>query len=104
MVSMGNYGKYLHEHLQGLQGKSTLLSQETFKLIHTPVDGYGFGWSVGDDAAHGGAYSKHSGTIGTYYSNTMIIPATGRAIAVSCNCGASGPVDKLVTSLAWAKP
>lgn len=49
----------------------------------------------------------HSGTIGTYYSNTMIITATGRAIAVSCKCGgpsASGPVDKLVTSLTWAKP
>lgn len=107
MVSMGNYGKYLHEHLQGLQGKSTLLSQETFKLIHTPVGGYGFGWSVGDDAAHGGAYSTHSGTIGTYYSNTMVIPATGRAIAVSCNCaspGASGSIDMLVRSLAWANP
>ncbi len=106
MVSMGNYGKYLQEHLQGLQGKSTLLSQETFKLIHTPVAGYGFGWAVGDDAAHGGAYSTHNGTIGTYYSTTMIIPATGRAIAVSCNCGgpsASGPVDQLVKSLAWAK-
>ncbi|MES2901115.1 MAG: serine hydrolase domain-containing protein [Pseudomonadota bacterium] len=107
MVSMGNYGKYLHEHLQGLQGKSTLLSQETFKLIHTGVSGYGFGWGVGNDAAHGGAYSAHNGTIGTYYSSTMIIPATGRAIAVSCNCGgpsASAAVEKLVTSLAWANP
>jgi len=107
MVSMGNYGNYLREHLQGLQGKSTLLSQETFKLIHTPVGGYGYGWVVGDDAAHGGAYSAHAGTIGTYYSKTMIIPATGRAIAVSCNCGgpgAAGPVDMLVASLAWAKP
>lgn len=106
MVSMGNYGKYLHEHLQGLQGKSAMLSHETFKLMHTPVGGYGFGWGVGNDPAHGGAYSEHNGTMGTYYARTLLIPATGRAIAVSCNCDSDGArvrVDALVNKLAWIK-
>lgn len=107
MLSMGNYGKFLHEHLQGLQGKSTVLSQETFKLIHTPVAGYAFGWQEGDDPAHGGAYSTHNGTVGAYYARTLIIPSTGRAVAVSCNCAMAGgaePVDRLVNKLAWLNP
>lgn len=106
MVSMGAYGKYLYQHLQGLQGKSTMLSQETFKLMHTPVSGYGFGWAVGNDPAHGGSYSSHNGTIGTYYAKTVLIPATGRAVAVSCNCdsdGAKVQIDALVNKLAWIK-
>ncbi len=105
-VSMADYGKYLHEHLLGLQGKSTYLSAATFQLIHTPVDGYGFGWHVGDDAQVG-HYSTHDGTIGTYTSVTMLVPGTGRAIAVSCNCYAANgiePIAQLLARLVVAKP
>jgi CubicO group peptidase (beta-lactamase class C family) len=105
-ISMADYGKYLHEHLRGLQGKSAYLSAATYKLIHTPVDGYGFGWSVGDDADIGGRYSVHNGTILTYYSTTILVPGTGRAVAVSCNCYAENGNDaaeKLLLRLVGAK-
>lgn len=105
-LSMADYGKYLHEHLLGLQGKSTYLSAETFKLIHTPVEGYGFGWHVADDPEVGGRFSVHNGTILTYYSITILVPGTQRAIAVSCNCyaeSANAQIDELLMRLAVAK-
>jgi CubicO group peptidase (beta-lactamase class C family) len=107
MVSMRDYGNYLHEHLQGLQGKSSYLSPETFKLIHTPVDEYGFGWQVGNDPELGGQFSIHNGTILTYSSITIIAPGNNRAVAVSCNCyseTAMEQIGELMLRLAAAKP
>lgn len=94
MASMTDYGKYMQEHLQGLRGNSAFLSQDTFRLIHTPVEGYAFGWGVGDDAVVG-RYSSHNGTIGTYYSITIMLPASNRAVAVSCNCHSAAAMEKL---------
>ena len=105
MASMDNYGRYLQEQLRGLQGKSALLSQDTFRLIHTPVDGYGFGWSVGDDAVLG-RYSVHDGSIGTYYAITILVPGSNRAVAVSCNCYAPAVAEQMaqfVRQLAFAR-
>lgn len=102
MVSMADYGKLLNEHLKGLQGKSTYLSQDTFRLIHTPVEGYGYGWLVGDDPALG-RVSYHYGSIGSYYSSTMVVPGTKVAIAAVCNCASpvvKEKLDQLVKKLA----
>jgi CubicO group peptidase (beta-lactamase class C family) len=94
MASMADYGKYLQQHLLGLQGKSAFLSQDTFRLMHTPVDTYGLGWVVGDDAVIG-HYSVHGGSIGTYYAITILVPESNRAVAVSCNCYSDAAVDQI---------
>lgn len=86
-LSLGapDYGRFLREQLHGLQGRSTYLKQETFRQMHTPVDGYGFGWGVVDVPGLGQA-SLHSGSAGTYYVTNRVIPGKDRAVAVMCNC------------------
>lgn len=104
MASMADYGKYLRQHLLGLQGKSAFLSHNTFRLMHTPVDTYGFGWTVGDDAVLG-RYSVHTGSIGSYYAITIMVPGADRAVAVSCNCygdAAVAQIDRFARTLASA--
>ncbi|MES2323874.1 MAG: serine hydrolase domain-containing protein [Pseudomonadota bacterium] len=85
MVSMADYGKYLKEHLQGLQGKSSFLSEATFRRIHTPIDNYGLGWMIHTEPGLG-AVSIHDGSFQTYFAITALIPSKNRAVAVVCNC------------------
>jgi D-alanyl-D-alanine carboxypeptidase len=64
MLSAKDYGIYLRAHLDGLQRRSRYLAADTFSLMHTPVDGYGHGWGVDQDAVLG-RYSAHSGSWNT---------------------------------------
>lgn len=84
-MSAPDCGRFLREQLYGLQGRSTYLKQADVALMHTPVDGYGFGWGVVDVPGVGRA-SLHSGSAGTYYVTNRVIPARNRAVAVMCNC------------------
>lgn len=85
VVSAKEYGIFLRAHLDGLRGRSAYLSEDTFRLIHTPVEQYGFGWAVGDDAALG-RISAHAGSWGTYTVTSIVVPDKDRAVAVLCNC------------------
>ena len=84
-LSAPDYGRFLLEQLHGLQGRSAYLTQADVALMHTPVDGYGFGWGVVDVPGLG-PVSLHSGTAGTYYVTNRVIPGKDRAVAVMCNC------------------
>ena len=94
MLSAPEYGKLLRAQLEGLKGQSTYLDSETFKLIHTPVDGYGFGWAVTDDATLG-RNSAHAGSWGTYYVFAIVVPGANRAVAIMCNCYSTGVEQQL---------
>jgi CubicO group peptidase (beta-lactamase class C family) len=96
MLSAKEYGRFLRAHLDGLQGRSTYLSADTFTLIHTPVAGYGFGWLVGDDAKLG-RISAHGGSWGTYTVLSIVVPGADRAVAVLCNCYSPQTIDQLDT-------
>jgi CubicO group peptidase (beta-lactamase class C family) len=91
MMSMDDYGKFLRENLRGLRWISRYLPKDTFRMIHTPVDGYGLGWLVTDDPVLG-RISYHYGSVSTYYASTVIVPKTKRAVSVACNC--SSPAAK----------
>lgn len=89
-----DYGRFLHEQLRGLQGRSTYLTQADFKLMHTPVDGYAFGWGVADVPKYG-QVSFHNGTAGTYFAVNVLVPSKNRAVAVMCNCHSDDAEAKL---------
>ena len=59
-LSAPAYARFLQDQLRGLQGRSTLLKQGDFQLMHTPVGGYAFGWVVLTDPTLG-AVSAHNG-------------------------------------------
>lgn len=93
-LSMADYGVFLREHLRGLQGQSTYLSQANFQLMHTPVDDYGMGWVVAN-VPNIGIVNYHNGTEQTYYAVNWLIPGKNVAVAVSCNCYDAGTTSKL---------
>lgn len=86
-LSVPDYGRFLKSQLDGLAGRSTYLSQATFQKMHTPIDGYGLGWGVGDFPGVG-TLSAHNGAEPGYYSTNRLIPSQGRAVEISCNCDA----------------
>lgn len=96
MLSAQEYGKLLRVHLDGLQGRSAYLAPDTFKLMHSPVAGHGFGWAVTDDAALG-RVSAHAGSWGSYYAIALVVPGANRAVAVMCNCYGEQAVQQLDT-------
>lgn len=105
-LSAPDYGRFLLEQLHGLQGRSTLLKRETLQLMHTPVDGYGFGWAV-QDVPTLGSLSYYSGTVGTYYSTNRVIPGKNRAVAVMCNCASedsNGQIEEFANALVGGDP
>jgi CubicO group peptidase (beta-lactamase class C family) len=84
-VSIGDYGRFLQMHLQGLSGKDTLVKADTMRYLHTPVGGAALGWGVGNK--DGVEVHGHSGSAGTFFVITRMWPARGLAIAVVTNAG-----------------
>lgn len=100
------YGRLLREQLRGLQGQSSYLTQASYRLMHTPVNGYGFGWIV-VEAPNVGTVSWHNGTAGSYYSTNRLIPGQNRAIEVICNCHSDSTnqqIEEFATSLIGLGP
>lgn len=100
-LSAPDYARFLQDELRGLQGRSALLKPGDFQLMHTPVDGYAFGWIVVNDPKLG-AVSAHNGSAGTYYTTTRLLPGQNRAIAVMCNCesdDSNGRIEEFANAL-----
>ncbi|GAB2868912.1 hypothetical protein GCM10027277_42500 [Pseudoduganella ginsengisoli] len=105
-LSAPDYGRFLLEQLHGLQGRSTYLTQADFQLMHTPVDGYAFGWGISDVPKYG-TVSYHTGTAGTYFTASLLVPSQNRAVAVMCNCesaDAEAKISEFANTLAAAVP
>lgn len=105
-ISMPDYAQFVREQLRGLQGQSTLLSKETYQKLHSPVDNYALGWEIENTAAFG-LTSFHTGSPGTFYASTLIIPGKNRAVAIACNCVSdqAGPkINQFVRTIAALKP
>ncbi|HEV3037795.1 MAG TPA: serine hydrolase domain-containing protein [Candidatus Angelobacter sp.] len=87
-MSMDDYGKFLQEHLKGLEGKpGKLLSPETIKRLHTaPMhDKYALGWGV--QQINDVPSSVHAGSDGTFYAVVAVQPSRDTAVAVVANSG-----------------
>jgi CubicO group peptidase (beta-lactamase class C family) len=89
-MTMGDYLIFLRENLRGLNGKSNLLSQETFEFLHTPVgtildSPYACGWVIMPDVIDGIILHTHGGTAMTFYMNMILVPERDFAVVVFAN-------------------
>lgn len=101
-LPMADYGKYLKEHLCGLQGKQTrLLPAATIAQLHAPQgeDGASMGW--GRYAFEGAPASIHTGGTGTFMAFVAIIPSRDLAVATATN-SADGEARQAALSLMQA--
>jgi CubicO group peptidase (beta-lactamase class C family) len=94
-MSMGNYLVFLRENLRGLNGRSRLLSQETFEFLHTPVgtifdSPYACGWIILTDESNGITLHTHNGSALTFYIDMVLVPEHDFAVSI-CTNGFSTP-------------
>lgn len=108
-MSMGDYMKFLREHLRGLKGQSSLIRQDIFTFLHTPmVPNSACGWGVYTESLTGLEVHGHSGSGGTFYIRAGLFPERDFAVAVATNAGSGdaaricGDVRKALTALYWA--
>ncbi len=98
-MSIGDWAKFINAHLEGEHGRSKLLTQETFKLLHTPpfassfpfvlggewIDGYALGWGIGNTSWARGTVMTHAGSNGRNWAEVWMAPEHGFAVLVTTN-------------------
>ena len=85
-MSMSDYGRFLQEHLRGLQGKEgQFLSVETVHKLHSSAikDKYAMGWGI--SPVNGVISSSHTGSAGSFYVVVVLQPDRDVAVAVVAN-------------------
>jgi CubicO group peptidase (beta-lactamase class C family) len=70
-MSMQNYIKFLQDNLKGCAKSGGILSEESYRLIHSG-DEYGFGWGIVDSPRHR-RISTHSGSAGTFFCKAILL-------------------------------
>jgi len=92
-MSMEDYVHYLQANMRGLRGENNILSAETYTYLHRADledrSGYAIGWGstileFGDDRY---LYTTHSGSGGTFYCQTFMIPDLNIGFAIMSNAG-----------------
>lgn len=87
-LTLGDYGRYLREHLCGLTGKKTrLLAPAVVRVLHEPqgAEAAGMGWGRHD--LGGTPSSVHVGGTGTFSAFVAVQPSRDRAVATVTNSG-----------------
>ena len=87
--TLTDWAKFAALHLQGAQGKATLLKPATFRALHTPPpdNTYAGGWFVRERSWAGGRTLAHDGTNTTWYAAIWIAPARDFAVLTATNQG-----------------
>ncbi len=88
-MTLQNLGTFAKEHLLGQSGTGKLLSQETYKLLHTPeLNHYACGW-IRKDPSVAIPYTTywHNGSNTMWYALVVFIPEKNMVVAVTSNDG-----------------
>ncbi len=108
--SIGDWAKFILEHVRGESGNSKLLNADSFKRLHTPKPGaeYVAGWIVTTRPWASGSVLTHSGTNNYNYATVWMAPADGFAVLAVTNQGgdvAAKACDQVCGALIkrWAK-
>lgn len=84
-VSLPDYCKFTQMQLQGLLGKSKLLSAEDFNKMHYGLPEFSFGWESEIKENNQLRYSFHNGSPGTFLTKVYICPAINKAFILFAN-------------------
>jgi CubicO group peptidase (beta-lactamase class C family) len=88
-MSLGDLTTFAREHMLGELGEGTLLSTETYKLLHAPeLDGYACGWLKREPGARiPSTVYWHNGSNTMWYSLVVFVPEKKMVVAVASNDG-----------------
>jgi len=92
--TIADWGKFASLHLRGARGKSKVLTQKTFKKLHTPPvnngSNYALGWMRLMRPWAGGPVLTHNGSNTMWFAVVWIAPNIDAAYLVACNQGGPG--------------
>ena len=88
--TIGDWAKFVLQHLRGEAGRSDYLSAETYRRLHTPPQGdepprYAFGWFVDRPKWAEGRLLRHTGTDLLNFARVYVLPEAGYAVLVCSN-------------------
>jgi len=88
-LSLPDLARYGQTHLEGEQGRSSLLSADSFQHLHrASLDDYAYGWVVkATKELNAGPVLWHNGSNTMWYAMLAIIPKFDLVIAVTSNDG-----------------
>lgn len=106
-ASIADWGKFVSDFEQGLEGKGKLLKQETYEAIATDPesDGYALGWGVTERPWAGGLAFSHAGSNTYWYAVTWVAPERDLAMVVASNMppqAASAACDAMIGKMVEA--
>ncbi|MHC4424819.1 MAG: serine hydrolase domain-containing protein [Planctomycetota bacterium] len=101
--SIGDWAKFVTEHLKGAKGPSSLLKPETFKALHTAAFGgyYAGGWRLTKRDWAAGLVFTHTGSNTMNFAVVWMAPKRAFAVLVASNQG-GGDVEKACDEACWA--
>jgi CubicO group peptidase (beta-lactamase class C family) len=93
-MSLEDYSRFIQLQLQGLQGKSNLLTAEEFRFFHFGLPKYAIGGAWSTDSS--GRVSSHNhGSAGTFCSHVSIFKDADRAYVVLTNSAPDTGLDAI---------
>ncbi len=86
-ASIVDWGKFVADFEQGLEGKGALLKQETYEQIASDPDddGYALGWATMQRDWARGAVLTHAGSNTYWYAVTWVAPETDLVLLAASN-------------------
>ncbi|TDO83694.1 CubicO group peptidase (beta-lactamase class C family) [Flavobacterium chryseum] len=84
-VSLPDYCKFIQMLLQGLQGKSKLLTAEEFNYMQFGLPEFSFGWNSESKKNNDSKYSFHNGNPGTFLTKVYICSSVNKAFILFAN-------------------
>lgn len=84
-VSLPDFCKFTQMQLQGLSGKSKLLSAEEFHNMHYALPEYSFGWESENNEKSHLKYSFHNGNPGTFLAKVYLCKSIDKAFILFAN-------------------
>lgn len=83
-MTLPDYAKFIQLQLQGLNGKSELLSKEEFEFLHFGLPDFSVGWFNGIDENQK-AFSYNIGNPGSFLSSVFVYKESDRAFIIFTN-------------------
>jgi CubicO group peptidase (beta-lactamase class C family) len=87
--SLADWGKFIVDQLNGLEGRGKLFPPEMYARLHTPPFGgdYAFGWLVTERPWGGGTVYTHAGSNTMNFAVVWVAPRRDFAVLVTTNQG-----------------
>ena len=90
-VTLDDYARYLQAHLAGELGTSGILTSDSFRILHAPVEqaqNYAYGWQkISSLSGLGVPAYGHNGTNQRWFAVAWFAPDKNVGVLVVTNCG-----------------